>query len=315
MAPDGPTARRAALGRLLGWPARRLLDPRVRWTAILVGDHVDDRARDVHDHLERVEDRLAGLHEKLAALRVEELLARGPGSLPELGEEVGRFLNWAEGHEGYAAQAGLWFNPPVALDYRPGAVAARQVNERIVEQPFVFAALAGLTPPARVLDVGGSESTVGLSLAALGHDVTVVDPRGYPLAHPRLTAAACRLDQLDPALAGFDAAVALSALEHFGLGGYGEAPGGRLDLAALETLRTRLLRSGGLLALTVPFGAPRVDEFERVYDRPGLDALLAGWEVVEARAAWQLDRSTWVAGELDDPLGPRGVALVAARSA
>jgi SAM-dependent methyltransferase len=281
--------------------------------ASLVGRHLDERTDDVHDHLERVEDRLAGLHEKLAALRVEELLARGPGALPGLGEEVGRFLNWAEGHEGYAAQAGLWFNPPVALDYRPGTVEARQVSERIVEQPFVFAALAGLTPPARVLDVGGSESTVGLSLAALGHDVTVVDPRGYPLAHPRLAAAVCRLDELDPAGGDFDAAVALSAIEHFGLGGYGEAIGGRLDLAALETLRARL-RPGGLLALTVPFGAARVDEFERVYDRPGLDELLAGWEVIQARAAWQLDRSTWVAGELDDPLGPRGVALVAART-
>ncbi len=314
MAPDGPPARRSALGRLLGWPARRLLDPRVRWTASLVGHHLDERTGDVHDHLERVEDRLAGLHEKLAALRVEELLARGPGALAGLGEEVGRFLNWAEGHEGYAAQAGLWFNPPVALDYRPGAVEARQVNERIVEQPFVFAALAGLTPPARVLDVGGSESTVGLSLATLGHDVTVVDPRGYPLVHPRLAAVAGRLDELDPSLGGFDAAVALSAIEHFGLGGYGEAAGGRLDLAAVEALRARL-RPGGLLALTVPFGAPRVDEFERVYDRAGLDELLAGWEVIAARAAWQLDRSTWVAGELDDPLGPRGVALVAARSA
>ncbi|MGI8801015.1 MAG: class I SAM-dependent methyltransferase, partial [Solirubrobacteraceae bacterium] len=222
---DGPPARRAALGRVLGWPARRLLDPRVEWTANLVNERLIERTEALHRHLELLErtlvDQHRGLHEKLAPLRVEELLARGDGEIGALGEELGLFLNWAEGHEGYAAQAELWFNPPVALDYRPGAIEPRQVNERIVEQPFVFAALAELAAPARVLDVGGSESTVALSLAALGHAVTCVDPRGYPIEHPRLRCAACRLDELDPGLARFDAAVALSAIEHFGLGGYG----------------------------------------------------------------------------------------------
>ena len=175
----------------------------------------------------------------------------------------------------------------------------------------------------------------------LGHDVTVVDPRGYPLAHPRLRAAACRLDELDGLdgldLPPFDAAVALSAIEHFGLDGYGPAagagvergvpdavgasdaggggPGGagdgggaggaggssgagaaggagagagpgearRLDLAAVADLRRRVA-PGGLLALTVPFaGEPSRDDFERVYDAAGLDALLAGWRVETAR--------------------------------
>jgi SAM-dependent methyltransferase len=323
VAADGPQARGSALKRLLGWPVRRLLDPRVRWTASLVADRLDDRVGALQRHIEqaeaRLEDQGRGLHEKLAALRVEELLAHGPGTTSELTDELGRFLNWAEGHQGYAAQAELWFNPPVALDYRPGRVEPRQINERIVEPPFVFAALAGLDPPARVLDVGGSESTVALSLAALGHDVTVVDPRGYPIDHPRLRAAACRLDGLDPDLTGFDAAVALSAIEHFGLGGYAAGGGeagvsGRLDLAALDELRRRRLRPGGILALTVPFGEPSVDDFERVYDAAGLSELLAGWRVDRARAAWQVDRLTWVAGELDEPLGARGVALVIARA-
>jgi SAM-dependent methyltransferase len=322
VAVDGPQARGSALTRLLGWPVRRLLDPRVRWTASLVADRLDDRVGALQRHIEqaevRLEDQGRGLHEKLAALRVDELLARGPGTTAELTDELGRFLNWAEGHQGYAAQAELWFNPPVALDYRPGRVEPRQISERIVEPPFVFAALARLDPPARVLDVGGSESTVALSLAALGHDVTVVDPRGYPIAHPRLRAAACRLDELDPDLTGFDAAVALSAIEHFGLGAYdaaGAGGGGRLDLAALDELRRHRLRPGGILALTVPFGEPRVDDFERVYDAAGLSELLAGWRVDRARAAWQVDRLTWVAGELDEPLAARGVALVLARAA
>ncbi|HWH11540.1 MAG TPA: pyridoxamine 5'-phosphate oxidase [Solirubrobacteraceae bacterium] len=307
-------APRSALARILGWPARRLLDPRVRWAAEIVDERLGERVAGLHRHLELLEDEHRGIREKIAGLRVEELLAGGHGRPTELTDELGRFLNWAEGHEGYAAQAELWFNPPVALDYRTAGVAARHVNERIVEQPFVFAALAGLEPGARVLDVGGSESTVGLSLASLGYDVTVVDPRGYPLSHPGLRAAACRLDELDPDQAGFDAAVALSAVEHFGLGHYaGSGEADRLDIAALSELARRV-RPGGLLVLTTPFGRAGVDDFERVYDAPGLAELLAGWDVDRATGAWRLDELTWAAGPLEEPLGEHGVALVVARN-
>jgi pyridoxamine 5'-phosphate oxidase len=311
---DVASASRSTLARLLGWPVRRLLDPRARWMADLVDERVTERVEGLHRHLELLEQQHQGIREKIAAFRVEQLLADGPGRVEELTDEVGRFLNWAEGHEGYAAQAELWFNPPVALDYRTSGVRPRHVNERVVEQPFVFAALAGLEPGSRVLDVGGSESTVGLSLASIGHDVWVVDPRGYPLAHPRLHAAACRLDELDAELGEFDAAVVLSAVEHFGLGHYaGSGEAERLDIAALSELGRRV-RPGGVLALTTPFGRAGVDAFERVYDSPGLDELLAGWEIVRATGAWRLDELTWVAGRLDEPRGERGVALVVARN-
>jgi pyridoxamine 5'-phosphate oxidase len=311
---DVASAPRSALVRLLGWPARRLLDPRARWTADLVDERLIERVAGLHRHLELLEDQHQGIREKIAGLRVEQMLAEGPGRVDELTDELGRFLNWAEGHEGYAAQAELWFNPPVALDHRTPGVRVRHVNERVVEQPFVFAALADLEPGSRVLDVGGSESTVGLSLASLGHDVWVVDPRGYPLRHPRLREAACRLDELDPGLGDFDAAVVLSAVEHFGLGHYaGSGEAERLDIAALSELARRV-RPGGLLVLTTPFGQAGVDEFERVYDSPGLDELLAGWEVQRTTGAWRVDDVTWVAGRLDEPLGERGVALVVARN-
>jgi pyridoxamine 5'-phosphate oxidase len=314
VAGDDLRAPRSGLARLLGWPARRLLDPRVRWTAAIVNEHVTDRAAELHGHMERLEAEHRAINERIAVLRYRELVAGGHGRVEELTAELGLFLNWVEGHEGYAAQSELWFNPPVALDYRPPGVRVRHVNERVVEQPFVFAGLAGLRPGARVLDVGGSESTVGLSLASLGYEVCVVDPRGYPLTHPGLRAEACRLDELDAELTGFDAAVVLSAVEHFGLGAYpGSGEAERRDIAALSELGRRV-RPGGLLVLTTPFGQAGVDDFERVYDAPGLDELLAGWEVQRATGAWRVDELTWVAGRLEEPRGERGVALVIARN-
>jgi hypothetical protein len=302
----------AAIKRLLGWPLRRVLDPRVHMTVHEIDARLgsQDLARPtVHDRLDDL-DRMG--RDMLAGLGWRDVPQPG-GDLAELDAPRAAYLNWATGPDGYASQAGLWFNPPVPVHHVPGAVEVLLVNERIVEQPFVFGALAqfGAGGPLRVLDVGGSESTVGLSLATLGHDVTIVDPRAHPLRHANLTHAACRLDELPADGDPFEAAVVLSAVEHFGLEHYGlDATDERLDLAAMRRLR-ELVRPGGLLVLTVPFAAePSVDDFQRVYDEAGLAQLLRGWTVQTSLRAGRIDRLTW---ELGVPSRERhGVALVAA---
>jgi hypothetical protein len=301
------------LKRLLGWPLRRALDPRVDMTVHEIDARLgsENLARPtIHDRLDDL-DRMG--RDMLAGLGWREVPQPG-GELSALDAPRAAYLNWASGPEGYAAQAGLWFNPPVPVHHEPGAVEVLLVNERIVEQPFVFGAIArSFQTPVRILDVGGSESTVGLSLATLGHDVTIVDPRAHPLRHANLTHAACRLDEL-PAGEPFDAAVVLSAVEHFGLEHYGlDATDERLDLAAMRALRERV-RPGGLLVLTVPFAAQAsVDNFQRVYDEDGLAQLLRGWTPQTSLRAGRIDRLTW---ELGAPSRERhGVALVTATPA
>jgi hypothetical protein len=320
------------LKRLLGWPLRRALDPRVQMTVHEIDARLgsEDLARPtIHDRLDDL-DRMG--RDMLAGLGWRSVPQPG-GALSELDAPRAAYLNWAGGPDGYAAQAGLWFNPPVPVHHTAGGVEVLLVNERIVEQPFVFGAIASaLATPARILDVGGSESTVGLSLATLGHDVTIVDPRAQRLSHRNLSHAACRLDELPADGEPFDAAVVLSAVEHFGLEHYDSASsldevspatsiarprdgvGGtdeRLDLAALRTLR-ELVRPGGLLVLTVPFAAqPSVDGFQRVYDEDGLAELLRGWTIETSLRAGRVDRLTW---EMGVPSRERhGVALVTAR--
>jgi SAM-dependent methyltransferase len=301
--------------RLLGWPLRRALDPRVRMTV----HEIDARLGSEHLARPTIHDRLDDLdrmgRDMLAGLGWRDVPQPG-GDLSELDAPRAAYLNWAGGPDGYAAQAGLWFNPPVPVHHTAGGIEVLLVNERIVEQPFVFGALAQLGAPARILDVGGSESTVGLSLATLGHDVTIVDPRPQPLRHRNLGHAACRLDELPTDAEPFDAAVVLSAVEHFGLDHYGldrhglDAADERLDLAALRRL-LELVRPGGLLVLTVPFAAqPSVDGFQRVYDEDGLAELLRGWSIQTSLRCGRVDRLTW---ELGAPSRERhGVALVTA---
>ncbi len=302
---------RSRLKAALGWPLRRALDPRVAMTVHEIDARLgsDGLARPtVHDRIDDL-DRMG--RDMLAGLGWRDVPAPG-GALEHLDASRAAYLNWASGPEGYASQAGVWFNPPVPVEHAAGVVRPLLVNERILEQPFVFGAVAGVPAGSRILDVGGSESTVGLSLATLGHDVTIVDPRPHPLAHPNVHHAACRLDELPEPATPFDAAVVLSAVEHFGLEHYGlDAIDERLDLAALAALRD-LVRPGGLLVLTVPFGIAAVDDFQRVYDEDGLAELLDGWEVQTSLRAGRVDHLTWQLGVAPTP-DQHGVALVTAR--
>ncbi|HEX8160075.1 MAG TPA: DUF268 domain-containing protein [Solirubrobacteraceae bacterium] len=303
----------STLKRLLGWPLRRALDPRVHMTVHEIDARLGSenlRRPTIHDRLDDL-DRIG--RDMLAGLGWRDVPQPG-GELTQLDAPRAAYLNWATGPDGYGSQAGLWFNPPVPIHYKAESVEILLVNERIVEQPFVFEALAPLAKPARLLDVGGSESTVGLSLATLGHKVTIVDPRAHPLSHPNLTHAACRLDELPDPSEAFDAAVALSAVEHFGLEHYGlDMSDERLDLKALGRLR-ELVKPSGLLVLTVPFAAQAaIDGFQRVYDEAGLAELLRGWKVERSLRVGRIDRLTW---KLGAPSRERhGVALITARPA
>jgi SAM-dependent methyltransferase len=277
---------------------RRVLDVRL---ANVVGEidlRLGSRANTrppIHD---RLDDLDRWVRETLAA--VGELSAGR--SRDELRPEVAEFLNRATGPEGYAAQAGLWFNPPVPVRHVEGGAEVLLVNERIVEQPFAFRALAGYE---HVLDIGGGESTVGLSLASLGHRVHVVDPRGLALTHPNLEVTAARVDELG---AGeFDAALALSSVEHFGLASYGGDADPAADRRALEVAHDRV-RPGGRLVLTVPFAArASADDFQRVYDEASLDALLGPWRRTSLEVVGRDEAGAWRPGA-----GEPAVALVIA---
>ncbi len=264
------------------------------------------------------QDRLEGELRHVTELLGESLLERrlailAPGDELALPTDTARWMNWAEGPDGLAARAGLWFNPPVPVHYRENAVEVLGVSERIVEQPYVFASLATMGGPLRILDVGGSESTVALSLACLGHEVHVVDPRGYRLKHPQLREHAVRLEELE-ADSQFDVVLALSAIEHFGLGSYRQpVEGGRSDRAALAEIHRRL-NPAGVMVLTVPCARESsADEFQRTYSLSELsDMLVDDWEVLDRSVAWQRDVQTWTLGTWDSQ-GERGAAMVRAR--
>ena len=200
--------------------------------------------------------------------------------------------NYAYSHLGWASQAGLWFNPPISIQHEPGAVTVADINERVAEIPFVFASLGDLPRGSRVLDIGSCESTVAIALASLGHHVTALDPRPYPLRHANLTVVVAPVEEYRPDHQ-FDAAVMLSAIEHFGLGSYDLPVNDDADREAIQAV-WNALRPGGALVLTTPYGDAPTTELERTY-RPEQIARLfdRGWEIVDRTYLTKTSRTEW----------------------
>jgi hypothetical protein len=139
------------------------------------------------------------------------------------------------------------------------------VSEQVLEVPLLIRHLR--PDDGKILDFGGFESLLPLSLAALGHQVTVLDQRPYPFTHENLTAE-CRdiFGDLTGLARDFDAVISISTIEHLGLGGYGDTRRDDGDRLGVERLWS-LVRPGGRLLATVPAGAAAVHAGYRVYDR------------------------------------------------
>jgi SAM-dependent methyltransferase len=296
-----------------------LLNEDLQQTLVMIGRAIDELGHkidaladgDVTPHgLRRADDLAERLDEVARRVGVLGFVPARQGQLSQLGEYEATVANYAYAHDGWASQAGLWFNPPLSVVHAPGGVSLHQVNERIAEVPFVFRQLAELPAGARVLDVGSTESSVALSLASLGYDVTAVDPRPYPLSHPRLTTFQGRIaDFRDDR--PFDAIVLLSSIEHFGVGAYELEREDDADLAAMQHL-WKLSKPGTRLVLTTPFGEAPTTEFARTYTPDRLQELLKGWKVEEQSYLTRESATVWSRRPELHRLGDNIVVLVSA---
>lgn len=213
------------------------------------------------------------------------------GAVDQLDRMLADVANYALSHRGWASQAGLWFNPPISIEHAPGELRVANINERIAEIPFIFSALGTLPRGSRILDVGSTESTVSVSLASLGYDVTAVDPRPYPLSHERLTNHVGPIETFSSETP-FDGALLLSSIEHFGLGAYDLPVNEKADLEAIQRVWD-LVRPGGMLVLTTPYGIAETTDLQRTYTPDQIDTLLEGWTILERSYLTQVSPTEW----------------------
>lgn len=187
----------------------------------------------------------------------------------------------------------FFINSPVFLKYkrrfnwetlkRQAFIKKVLVNERIVEIPFVIKALSMAQEGCKVLDLGCMESLLPLFISGLGYDVTGFDFRNYPYKAPNFKFVQGSIMNLPFDNAHFDVVTCVSTIEHIGIGFYNDPKeGDSPDIIGMKEAR-RVLKPGGLLILTVPFGKAFVNNQQRIYDRKSLDRLILGFSLKEIR--------------------------------
>lgn len=152
------------------------------------------------------------------------------------------------------------------------------VSDRAIEYHFACRELNRINAK-KVLDVGFCESVFPFVLSGLGYDIHAIDIRDFPLKKSIFKTYKGDIRKTDFKANSFDAVTALSTVEHLGIPtrykSYNDPNADRK--AIIEMLR--ILKKGGSLIITMPFGKYNVDDVQRTYDKKHIDLLLKGLKV------------------------------------
>lgn len=156
-------------------------------------------------------------------------------------------------------------------------------SERIVENPFIFENLHRIKAGSIILDIGYRGSTVIAELAALEkfqcYAIDIRKPFKY-LKTRIIRGSICKAPLKS---SFFDVVLAISTVEHIGLQEpYGDSEDRIADRVAVEEM-IRILKTGGTLFITVPYGRAVSWCYFRVYNRASLRKLLSGLKVEEEK--------------------------------
>ena len=148
------------------------------------------------------------------------------------------------------------------------------VTDRVIEEPWV---VSKVRPGERLLDVGSATSRYLRDLAT-GCRVCAIDLRSTR-AQPDVTVLRGDLNCAPFRPGSFDVITCISTIEHVGLDIYDQGPDEFGDEVAMRHIR-RLLRPGGRLLLTAPFGRAVVSAWHRVYNQAGFRHLIGGYRLL-----------------------------------
>ena len=150
-------------------------------------------------------------------------------------------------------------------------------NERVVEYPWVLRRIAMYE--GGILDVGCSGSDLSVKLANQGLKVCGIDIYKKDLhaqGHPNFSFVLCDARWLPFVDNSFDFVIAVSTIEHIGIGYYGDLEDYEGDEKAVKEF-LRVCNIMGKTFITVPYGKWAITSMQRTYDERALKRLVKGF--------------------------------------
>lgn len=168
-----------------------------------------------------------------------------------------------------------------------------ETSERVIEYPWVLRNLDSRRND-RILDVGCRWSLLAYELAARGYNVYGIDvgPFDDVPANMKLYQADVRKSPFPYDF--FDCIIAVSTLEHVGLGAYGDPVSPDADFEAIGELN-RILKKNGKMLVTLPFASKHLITYpHRFYDKRRLVSLLRNMLVEKEDYYVRFGKGKWV---------------------
>jgi SAM-dependent methyltransferase len=192
----------------------------------------------------------------------------------------------------YILHYGGIFIPNKWKDYLKHIVKWEVFSERIIENPIIIRHIP--QSPSVILDVGSRYSQVPLELASLGHKVFALDIEDYAFKHKNLTFVKEDIRKTSFPNEFFDVVTIISTLEHVGMGktSYSDRRERDGDITAFKEI-ARIVKPGGIVLFTVPFGKAKFLPFLRVYDLKRIRRLQVGSFSIEKRIFMYNDNENW----------------------
>lgn len=165
-----------------------------------------------------------------------------------------------------------------------------------LDEPFVYLNF-DLPRDSKILDFGCGGSSISLGLASFGYDVTGVDFRYAGFSHKNFKYYKQNFFDVEFKKDSFDCVLAISVLEHVGMGHYGEPPIKNADLKAMEKIRY-VLKPDGILFISVPGGKRKIYEqdgieYIRIFDPDYLKELCKGFMILK-EIFYKKENQDWI---------------------
>lgn len=189
-----------------------------------------------------------------------------------LSKRVRYYLKYLSDKAAFIKAGGVIANAyPIYDDFEKQAGTA---SGHYFHQDLLVASFINQAKPVRHIDVGSSIEGFVAHVASY-RDIEVIDIRPLQnIGHSQIKFMQGNLMKLDPSLVGIcDSLSCLHALEHFGLGRYGDPIDPQGHLKGFSNLH-KMLKSGGTLYISFPIGKSAVHfNAHRVFD----PAEILGW--------------------------------------